>query len=304
MTPNECPQSVLAKLFALQSHVERCGREANSAEHARDIQRATLSNRHPASMREHKSGAFNLAEEQRKLDALTQQAIGFRQIATTEAGILERVKAWLDALPNGTALETVAIKLADGDNIATVRTRLADIAAELKRLQAIPIPDPDLKRKVEEFVRRLAARAEPALRGIEQGAPLRALWPADVNANPRNLSGYDEFTGSALLMFAWLMPSLLADRLLAVANGLADELVPAAERPDRIAALNDEILPLRHLEEALICKMLAAGEAAVRDPQAPPEAVLQVRLRAKVTKSSPATTTRSSESEMASAAAG
>jgi hypothetical protein len=298
VTPNECPQTVLAKLFALQSHAEKCGYEANAAENARDAQR-TLLNRGPASMREHKTGNFNFADEQRKLDALTQRATAMRTAARVEAEVLQRCRAWIEALPNGTPLEPVNPKLDPSNTLQDVRARLQDIVTELKRLAAIPTPDPDLKRKVQAYVDHLAARAVPALRGIEQGAPLRAYWPADANANPRNLSGYDEFTGSGLLMFAWLQPGLLVDRLLGIANKMADELVPAAERPERIRQLQDEALVWRYVEEAIVCRLLTSGEAAVRDPATLPECVLQVKIRPPAAKKpSPSPTTVSRDAEM------
>jgi hypothetical protein len=297
MTPEMLPQPLLAKLFALQSHVEACRRAAADAERARDDQRAALNDRHPRSMREHRDkDGWNLATEQQKLETLIQQAAGFRQIAATEAEILKRCNSWIEGLP-AVSLEPVNIKLADSDNIASVRARLAAITAELKLLQSAPTPGDDLRNRIQAYVSELSDNAYPEIQGIGQGETLRVYWPAEPRASRRNLNGFDTALSNGLLMFAWLEPARLVDHLVAVANCIGDQHGPAAERPQRIASLQDEILPLRYAEEALICRMLAAGDAVVRDPNAPVEAVLQVKIRDAKPKSSPAMATKSAELE-------
>jgi hypothetical protein len=297
MTPSELPQVVLAKLFQMQSHVEHCNTAAASADRACDEQRAMLNDRRPRSMREHRDkDGWNLAAEQQKLATLTQRAAGFRQIAATEAGILKRCRAWLDALP-AVGLEPVAPSLAADDTLPLVRQRLSAVQAELKQLNSVPLPDPDLKRKVESYVSSLAARAAPELRGVAAGDTFQPRWKFDA---------FDEVYPAAVLVAAWLTPERLADRLLSAARQLADQLVPASERPARIQALRDEILPLRYAEEALVTRALANGEAAARSPDSPPEAVLLVRVKAKPTKpalreaaeSSPSAATVSPSAEM------
>jgi|SRR6516165_7855756 hypothetical protein len=300
MTPHECPQHVLVKLFALQSHVEQCGREADAAERARDSQRAVLNDRHPHSMREHKAGTFSLAAEQKKLEQLQFAATALRQAATAEAAIWQRCRAWIEALPNGTALETVSPAVGGQYNLQEVRTRLAAIAAELAALQRVPTPDPNLRRRIERYVEDLAENAMPELQGIAANQELRVYWPGEARASRRNLNNFDTISANSLLMTAWLQPNLLVDRLVAIANRMADELVPAAERPARIAALEAEALTWRYVEESLVTRALSQGDTAVRDPNALPECVLQVRVRsnAKVTKSAPREAAEPPQSEM------
>jgi hypothetical protein len=288
VTPNEIPQPVLAKLFALQHHVEHCAAAAATAEAAREATRTLLSGERtsPRSMMEHKAGQLDLQQLRAEFDALHQAAGAARQRAATEAAILRRCRAWLEQLPSAT-LDQVAVKPGSDDTLQSVRQRLAAIATELKVLQAAPVPDPQLRQKVEAYVERLAAAAAPELRGIEAGAPFRALWPSDSSASRRNLQGFDEHVANAALMAAWLSPGSLVDRLMAIASSLANQHCPVEERPPRIAALNDEGLRLRYLEEALVVKALIAGDVVVRDPAASPEAVLQVCIRANVKSAKP-----------------
>jgi hypothetical protein len=274
MTPSELPQVVLAKLFQMQNHVDYCARAASEAERACAAQRSELNDRRPASM---KRGQWDLAAEQAKLVTLQQQHDGFKQIAATEAGILKRCRSWLEGLPT-CGLEPVTSAVGE-NTLASVRARLNAIAAELAALQRVPLPDPQLRQRIERYVADLAYGARPEIQGVGQGQTLRILWPGEAAVSRRNLAGFNDFTANALLMAALLEPARLVDRLMAAANEVADALVPAAERPTRIQALQDELLPLRYLEEVLICKALAAGEAAARDSTAPVEAVLQVKIR-------------------------
>jgi hypothetical protein len=110
-----------------------------------------------------------------------------------------------------------------------------------------------------------------------------------VNSRRNVLSGvpgvssfFDEHAANAVLLTAWLSPGMLADRLLAIAEAIANQHCPVEERPQRIAVLEAEALRLRYAEEALVCKALAAGEVVTRSLEAPPEAVLQVRIRPNV----------------------
>src|SRR5262245_47839587 len=191
MTPSELPQHVLAKLFALQSGVEAAQRQAAELERAVAAQRELFSRR-PASMRDTRN--FDLPVEQRKLDALVAQHGAAKQVVQIERDLLAKCRAWLEALPS-VALETVSPALGGQDNLQTVRARLQDLAAEVKRLQSVPLPDPDLKGKVEAYVTQLAARAVPELRGVAAGETFQPRWRFD---------SFDEVYPAATLVAAWL----------------------------------------------------------------------------------------------------
>jgi hypothetical protein len=61
--------------------------------------------------------------------------------------------------------------------------------------------------------------------------------------------------------------------------------VPIKERAARIAALTDEIEQLAYIEEALVAAAIASGKDVQRSPDAPPQAVLGVKV-VEATKSS------------------
>jgi hypothetical protein len=65
---------------------------------------------------------------------------------------------------------------------------------------------------------------------------------------------------------------------------MADDPLPVAQRPPRIAALERELDELYRIEEALVAAAIAAGQSVYRSPPAPPAAVLGVRVADKVSR--------------------
>ena len=65
---------------------------------------------------------------------------------------------------------------------------------------------------------------------------------------------------------------------------IANDPLPVAQRPPRIAALERELDELHRVEEALVVAAIAAGEQVYRSPSAPPAAVLGVRVADKVSR--------------------
>jgi hypothetical protein len=65
---------------------------------------------------------------------------------------------------------------------------------------------------------------------------------------------------------------------LCTLSRLANDPIPVAQRPTRIAALEREIDELSHIEEALVDAAIARGETVHRSPSALPQAVLGVRI--------------------------
>jgi hypothetical protein len=63
---------------------------------------------------------------------------------------------------------------------------------------------------------------------------------------------------------------------------MANNPLPVAERGPRVAALERELIELHHVEEALVTAAIAAGQSVHRSAQAPPAAVLGVRIEGKV----------------------
>ena len=58
---------------------------------------------------------------------------------------------------------------------------------------------------------------------------------------------------------------------------MANDPLPVAERPPRVAALERELDELHRIEEVLVAAALAAGSSVHRSQSAPPAAVLGVR---------------------------
>jgi hypothetical protein len=65
---------------------------------------------------------------------------------------------------------------------------------------------------------------------------------------------------------------------------MANDPLPVAERPPRVAALERELDELHRAEEALVAAAFAAGSSVHRSPSAPPAAVLAVRVAGRVSR--------------------
>jgi len=129
---------------------------------------------------------------------------------------------------------------------------------------------------VQDYVRGLA----PKVRGVGVGERLSIIWPG-----AQAPSGYiSEHTADPLALLAALLP----DRMLALVMGevqrMANDPLPVAERPPRIAALERELDELHRVEEALVAVGIAAGQPVHRSPSAPPAAVLAVRVAESVSR--------------------
>src|SRR5262249_42586186 len=85
-----------------------------------------------------------------------------------------------------------------------------------------------------------------------------------------------------------LLAALFPDRMLALVMGeverMANDPLPVAQRPPRIAVLKRELDELHRVEEALVAVAIAAGQPVHRSPSAPPAAVLGVRVADKVSR--------------------
>jgi hypothetical protein len=96
----------------------------------------------------------------------------------------------------------------------------------------------------------------PVIDGIGSGEVLSVQWPTGLHA-----------------LLAFVEPDVLAERLLAEIDQIANTPYPLAEREQRIAKLEDEIDRLQRTEEAIV---VATG--APREPGCPPWVVLGVKV--------------------------
>jgi hypothetical protein len=169
-----------------------------------------------------------------------------------EADTIDRCKAWLAALPPATVLEQVAPVVEDGSSLTVVRARTKKLQETVAGLKRVPIPAPDIRQKAGSYVEGLT---RPIIDGIDAGEVLTVQWPKELHA-----------------LMAFLQPEVLAERLMAEVNRIANTPCPLPERQQRIAKLEQEIDQLQRAEEAIV---VATG--AARERGCPPWVVLGVK---------------------------
>jgi hypothetical protein len=186
-----------------------------------------------------------------------------------EQSVLSACKLWLDRLPAGTKLEPVPVG-ADGHDLAGVRKRISAANAELEALRRAPAPADDIEARVWGYLRGLA----PKVRGIGPGERLSIVWPGAQTPT----AYIAEHTCDPLALIAALFPDRMLSLVMTEVERMANDPLPVAQRPPRIAALERELEELHRIEEALVAAAIAAGDPVYRSPSAPPPAVLGVRI--------------------------
>jgi hypothetical protein len=262
------PQHVLVKLLALDEAVAALKAGVDAVERGIEDRRARLwgnarrADDHPRSLE---------AELER---LLAEQKVVQKRLQAEQA-VLSECKGWLDRLPPDTKLEPVAVT-ADGHDLDDIRSRIKAANAELDALRRAPAPSRDIEARVRDYIRGLA----PKVRGVGVGERLSIVWPG-AQGGTQYIS---EHTCDPLALLAALFP----DRMLALVMGeverMANNPLPMAQRPARIAALVRELEDLSRVEEVLVVAALAAGEPVHRSPSTPPAAVLGVRVSDKVSR--------------------
>jgi hypothetical protein len=171
----------------------------------------------------------------------------------TETDTIDRCKAWLAALPPATVLDQVAPVVEDGLSLTTVRARIKKLQESVAVLKRVPIPAPDIRQKVQSYVRGLT---RPIIGGVDAGEVLAVQWP----------------TEQLHVLMAFLQPEVLVERLMAEINRIANTPCSLPEREQRIAELEQEVERLQRTEEAIV---VATG--APRERGCPPWVVLGVK---------------------------
>ena len=169
-----------------------------------------------------------------------------------EADILGRCRAWLAALPPDTMLEQIIPDAEAGLSLSDVRARIKKLRNQVEALKRVPVPASDIKQKVRTYVERLPM---PSIGGIAAGEALTVQWPTGLHA-----------------LLAFVEPNVLAERLLAAIDEIANTPCPLPEREQQIAELECEIDRLQRTEEAIV---VATG--APRERGCPPPVVLGVK---------------------------
>jgi hypothetical protein len=192
--------------------------------------------------------------------------------ASAAKWVSEHARRWVEQLGDDVVLETAAVKVPDGADLGGVRRRMVEAKAEVAVIERTPSADPNIRAKVEAYVAGL--NEDLQITGIQAGETLV------IGRRPPPMYGMAS-PATAEQVAALLWPEQLADALMARIEALADGAVPPKDRPARLAALVREVEQLQYCEEALITAAVAAGEAVTRSTDAPPAAVLGVRVKAR-----------------------
>jgi hypothetical protein len=127
--------------------------------------------------------------------------------------------------------------------------------------------------RVKDYLRGLV----PKVSGVGVGERLSIIFPG-AQSSPGY--GYiSEHTADPLALLAALFPDRMLSLVMGEVERMANDPLPLAESPARIAVLlrelDDELHPI---EEALVADAIAAGQPVHRSPSASPAAVLGVRV--------------------------
>jgi hypothetical protein len=118
------------------------------------------------------------------------------------------------------------------------------------------------------------------VRGIGVGERLSIIWPG-----AQAWTGYySEHTCDPLALIAALFPDRMLSLVMTEVERMANDPLPVAQRPPRIAALERDLDELHRVEEVLVAAAIASGQPVHRSPSAPPAAVLGVRIAEKVSR--------------------
>lgn len=213
--------------------------------------------------------------------AIVQAHDAIEQRCKIEEGILARCRDYINKLPDDVKLEKLRITPEKGDTLTSVRKIIADTQAELAKLQRVTEPAKDIRRKVEAYVEELADSARPMIRGVEAGRTLEVTWPHESGSGfcVNGLNGAPNRIGvDALALTALVAGETLVEALLDQIEDDANKPIPRADRPKRIAQLQQDLIEFAYREEHQIEQALLKNEPVTRNPNAKAEVVLGVKL--------------------------
>jgi hypothetical protein len=258
------PAPVLAKLLALDEAVEVLTREADAVQHDIEDRRARRY-----------GNVYRADDNPRVLDAELQKLLAdqnvLRERLHSEQSVLSSIKLWLDRLPAAAKLEPVTVS-AEGKDLTAIRDRIKTVTTEMDRLKRAPAPSTDIEARVRDYVAKLA----PTVQGVGADERLSIVWGPGAQQSSTFLQ---ERTCDPLALLAALFPDRLIALAMSEVERMANDPLPIAERPPRIAVLDRELEELSYIEEALVVAAIMAGRAVHRSPSVPPAAVLGVRIK-------------------------
>jgi hypothetical protein len=194
------------------------------------------------------------------------------------ASLGHRLNEWLMQLRPNTVLEMVQpadIKLRNGetffDAIDATRNQISSLQGQLAVVKAAPLPVEDQRQSVAAYVEKMGQLARPAVSIVKDGA-VRVGF-RDVFVEPEQV----------LSLLAWLAPDLVRNALTSVLESQPRVVgaMPASERLQRVAELEDKLLELERQEEASIEHAAKQGLDILRRVDASPPVVLGVVITKK-----------------------
>jgi hypothetical protein len=138
-------------------------------------------------------------------------------------------------------LEQIIPDVEDGLSLPAVRAHIKKLKSTAEALRRVPLPASDIRDRVRTYVQDMT---RPVIGGIGVGEVLSVQWPTGLHA-----------------LMAFLQPEVLADRIMAEINRIANTPCPLAEREQQIAELEDQIDRLQRTEEAIVVSTVAPREA-------------------------------------------
>jgi hypothetical protein len=262
MNRDALPQFVLAKLLALDEAVAALKAGAAEIEHGIEDRRARLW----GNVRRADDDPRSLEAELNKL--MADQKVLQKRLQAEQA-VLSACKAWVDRLPAGTKLEPVPVT-ADAHDLVGIRKRINAANGALDALRRAPAPSEDIEARVWNYLGGLA----PKVRGIGPGERLSIVWPGAQTPT----AYISEHTCDPLALIAALFPDRMLSLVMTEVERMANDPLPVAQRPPRIAALERELEELHRVEEVLVAAAMTTGQPVHRSHSAPPAAVLGVRV--------------------------
>ena len=276
MQRNKIPREVLDRLLDVDDDARTFTEAADKAEREVERLRSIANNSNWSDVKEHKAARDQLEATgpggTRVPGPAIKNAEESARLAKNEQTILSACKIFIERLDDRIEFEDVSVST-DGHDLKTVHARLKEIDDLVREIETAPLPKG--RAWWADYVDGLARAGE-----FEFSAG-RVFWPMDMNANKRNLSGFSEHDANPLLLECLLRPEETVEKLIAIDERICSRKFPPAERPARLAQLNEEKLSLRHLECALIKRVRDGGRGQMveRDPSTPPQCVLGVKVR-------------------------
>lgn len=265
---NKLPTEASTKLSAITGAAVDARDAAASAQHRIDELRKALSYGSHSG-----ADAAGLEAELSRLDAVRAKANHRHGELSSLAASIQH---WLRSLPPNAELvlaEPVTVKkrrdTALLEQLAQTRDQIMAAQSHLRSVKTAPLPKPDAKAAVRDYVQQLAQRGKPAVNLSSAGVSIRFAYAAGPLS-----------TESMAALLAWVD----ADKIIAGLEAEIDLLpenktaLPAKEKTKRTTELTENLDELERLEEALVEAAIAEGADVLRRPTASPLAVLGLSL--------------------------